>query len=69
LRQREALGLLWRDVNLDAHTLAVRQALRIGGKQVIERMYPALPKLELFACGRREGWSAWGNQAAAQWLT
>ena len=33
--------------------------------EMIERMYPALPKLELFARGRREGWSAWGNQAAA----
>ena len=32
--------------------------------EIIERMYPALPKLELFARGRREGWSAWGNQAA-----
>ncbi|MGB3549355.1 MAG: MT-A70 family methyltransferase [Candidatus Binatus sp.] len=33
--------------------------------EIIERMYPALPKLELFARGRREGWIAWGNQAAA----
>jgi N6-adenosine-specific RNA methylase IME4 len=33
--------------------------------EMIERMYPALPKLELFAGGRREGWSAWGNQPAA----
>jgi N6-adenosine-specific RNA methylase IME4 len=33
--------------------------------EIIERMYPALPKLELFARGQREGWSAWGNQAAA----
>jgi len=32
---------------------------------MIERMYPALPKLELFTRGRREGWRAWGNQAAA----
>jgi len=33
--------------------------------EIIECMHPALPKLELFARGRREGWSAWGNQAAA----
>jgi len=33
--------------------------------EMIERMHPALPKLELFARGRREGWSAWRNQAAA----
>jgi len=30
---------------------------------VIERMYPDLPKIELFARGRRAGWAAWGNQA------
>jgi N6-adenosine-specific RNA methylase IME4 len=32
---------------------------------MIERMYLALPKLELFARGWREGWRAWGKQAAA----
>jgi len=33
--------------------------------EVIDRMYPRLPKLELFCRGRvyREGWSAWGNEA------
>ena len=31
---------------------------------LIERMYPELPKIELFARGKREGWSAWSNQAA-----
>ena len=31
--------------------------------ELIERMYPELPKIELFARGKREGWSAWGNQA------
>ncbi len=33
--------------------------------EVIDRMYPGLPKLELFCRGRvdREGWSAWGNEA------
>ncbi len=30
---------------------------------MIERMYPELRKLELFARCRREGWAAWGNQA------
>jgi N6-adenosine-specific RNA methylase IME4 len=28
----------------------------------IERMYPDLPKIELFARSRRPGWSAWGNE-------
>jgi N6-adenosine-specific RNA methylase IME4 len=31
--------------------------------EIIERMYPELPKIELFARGKREGWAAWGNQA------
>jgi N6-adenosine-specific RNA methylase IME4 len=30
--------------------------------QVIERMYPTLPKLELFARSTREGWQGWGNE-------
>jgi N6-adenosine-specific RNA methylase IME4 len=29
---------------------------------VIERMYPTLPRIELFARSRRDGWTAWGNQ-------
>jgi N6-adenosine-specific RNA methylase IME4 len=34
--------------------------------KLIERMYPNLPKIELFARGaRREGWSVWGNQSEA----
>jgi N6-adenosine-specific RNA methylase IME4 len=28
----------------------------------IERMYPELAKLELFARAPRPGWDAWGNQ-------
>lgn len=30
---------------------------------LIERMYPALPKIELFSRSPREGWTAWGNEA------
>jgi N6-adenosine-specific RNA methylase IME4/ParB-like chromosome segregation protein Spo0J len=30
---------------------------------LIERMYPELPRLELFARGARPGWDRWGNQA------
>lgn len=30
---------------------------------VIERMYPALPKIELFCRSPRDGWGAWGNQS------
>jgi N6-adenosine-specific RNA methylase IME4 len=31
---------------------------------LIERMYPELPKIELFARQSRPGWDAWGNEAA-----
>ena len=30
---------------------------------MIASMYPELPKVELFARGKREGWHVWGNQA------
>ena len=30
---------------------------------MIEAYFPALPKIELFACGKaRPGWTAWGNE-------
>ncbi|HWW46564.1 MAG TPA: MT-A70 family methyltransferase [Xanthobacteraceae bacterium] len=32
----------------------------------IERIWPALPKIELFARRPRPGWAAWGNQADSQ---
>lgn len=31
--------------------------------ELIERMYPELPKIELFARNRRDGWAVWGNQS------
>jgi N6-adenosine-specific RNA methylase IME4 len=31
--------------------------------EIIERMYPILPKIELFARGQRPGWVVWGNEA------
>jgi len=30
---------------------------------IIENMYPTLSKIELFSRQKRDGWSAWGNQA------
>jgi N6-adenosine-specific RNA methylase IME4 len=30
--------------------------------ELIERIYPDLPKIELFARNARPGWQAWGNQ-------
>jgi N6-adenosine-specific RNA methylase IME4 len=35
----------------------------IEAYELIERMYPELPKIELFARNARAGWAAWGNQA------
>ena len=32
---------------------------------IIERMYPGLPKIELFSRSPRQGWDAWGYEAAA----
>jgi N6-adenosine-specific RNA methylase IME4 len=31
--------------------------------ELIERMYPGLPKIELFARRARPGWACWGNEA------
>ena len=31
--------------------------------ELIERMYPELPKIELFARNARAGWAVWGNEA------
>lgn len=33
---------------------------------IIEAMYPELPKLELFARVPRKGWKAWGNQVEGE---
>ena len=34
--------------------------------EMIERMYPGYPKIELFARAARPGWDAWGNQLASE---
>src|SRR5262249_3174652 len=31
--------------------------------ETIERFYPNMPKLEMFARSHREGWDVWGNEA------
>lgn len=35
--------------------------------EIIERLYPDLTKLELFARTRRYGWDVWGNQAPQEY--
>jgi N6-adenosine-specific RNA methylase IME4 len=32
--------------------------------ELIERMFPALPRLEMFCRSPRQGWTVWGNQSA-----
>lgn len=32
-------------------------------REQIERMYPTLPRVELFARSAAPGWDAWGNEA------
>jgi len=36
----------------------------LGFYELIESMYPELPKIELFSRSPRKGWDAWGNQAS-----
>jgi len=36
----------------------------VGAYEVIERMYPDLSRVELFARGQRDRWVAWGNEVA-----
>ncbi len=31
--------------------------------EIIEAMYPTLPKVEMFCRNKRDGWSVWGNQS------
>jgi len=31
--------------------------------EIIEDLFPSLPKIELFAREARPGWDAWGNEA------
>jgi N6-adenosine-specific RNA methylase IME4 len=49
------------------HSVFTEQVKRHSQKpeiayQIIERLYPDLPKLELFARNKRIGWDSWGNE-------
>lgn len=49
------------------HTVFSEQAKRHSqkpevGYQIIERLYPNLKKLEMYARKEREGWDCWGNE-------
>jgi N6-adenosine-specific RNA methylase IME4 len=35
----------------------------VAAYEVIERMYPTLPRMEMFCRSPRDGWHVWGNQA------
>jgi hypothetical protein len=57
----------------ERETLAAAKAIHAARREhsrkpdeayvIIERMYPNLPKIELFARHARTGWEAWGNEA------
>jgi N6-adenosine-specific RNA methylase IME4 len=59
---------------LPPHETVARSVIRGGRREhsrkpeesyhIIERYYPDLPKLELFARHARPGWDAWGNEVA-----
>jgi N6-adenosine-specific RNA methylase IME4 len=38
-------------------------------RKMIEVMYPTLPRIELFARERAEGWEAWGNEVIDEEMT
>ena len=49
------------------HSVFTEQVKRHSQKpeiayQIIERLYPNAPKLELFARNKRDGWDSWGNE-------
>lgn len=49
------------------HTVFTEKVKRHSQKpeiayQIIEKLYPDIPKLELFARQKREGWQSWGNE-------
>lgn len=49
------------------HTVFREQVKRHSQKpeiayQIIERLYPSLKKLEMYARNQREGWDCWGNE-------
>jgi N6-adenosine-specific RNA methylase IME4 len=32
-------------------------------REMIEKTFPSLPKVEMFARAKSEGWDCWGNEA------
>lgn len=49
------------------HTVFTEKVKRHSQKpqiayEIIERLYPTLPKLEMYARNTREGWDCWGNE-------
>lgn len=50
------------------HTVFTEQVCKHSQKpevayQIIERLYPNLSKIELYARNARTGWDRWGNEA------
>jgi len=46
--------------------LAAHSAKPFKAREMIEEMFPTLPRLEMFARERFEGWDCWGNEASGE---
>jgi N6-adenosine-specific RNA methylase IME4 len=58
------LGQTWRNARtIDRLRLFKHPSRTLS--ELIEAMYPELPKIELFARNTRPGWMQWGNQLEA----
>jgi ParB-like chromosome segregation protein Spo0J len=68
--QAEIVARGEREILLKAKEIRAKQVKQsyaarkpVEAYEMIERMYPDLPRIELFSRSPREGWVAWGNQA------
>ena len=53
-----------RPASIYSEKKGVHSAKPAAFAELIERMYPELPRLELFCRSPRDGWAVWGNQAS-----
>lgn len=54
-----------REASIYREARGLHSAKPVYYAHLIERMYPGLPRVELFNRGGRPGWDTWGNQADA----
>ena len=64
---KEKLLKIAKDERGKIHSVFTEQVKRHSQKpqiayEIIERLYPSIDRLELFARNKREGWDVWGNE-------